>query len=166
MIRAMNMEAQHRKKDPVRLHQQLLESAAMIAGRDGIAALSLNAVAREAGVSKGGLIHHFPNKQALIYALNQRYLDALAEKIEATCRAHRGIPIDRMIGALIDTYWRAKTERADVTRALYRSVADMDNAEMIEAVISNDRFAQLDLKEGETLVVRPRRLHVFVDEAV
>ncbi|EMJ9717861.1 TetR/AcrR family transcriptional regulator, partial [Klebsiella pneumoniae] len=41
MIPAMNMEAQHRKKDPVRLHRQLLESAAMIAGRDGIAALSL-----------------------------------------------------------------------------------------------------------------------------
>lgn len=41
----------------------------MIAGRDGIAALSLNAVAREAGVSKGGLLHHFPNKQALIFAL-------------------------------------------------------------------------------------------------
>ena len=33
MIRAMNMEAQHRKKDPARRHQQLLESAAMIAGR-------------------------------------------------------------------------------------------------------------------------------------
>ncbi len=65
MIRAMNMEAQHRK-DPARRHQQLLESAAMIAGRDGIASLSLNAVAREAGVSKGGLLHHFPNKQALI----------------------------------------------------------------------------------------------------
>ncbi|MFV0264370.1 MAG: TetR family transcriptional regulator, partial [Kluyvera sp.] len=53
MISSMKTEAQHRKKDPVRLHRQLLESAAMIAGRDGIAALSLNAVAREAGVSKG-----------------------------------------------------------------------------------------------------------------
>jgi sulfate transport system ATP-binding protein len=41
-----------------------------------------------------------------------------------------------------------------------------DNAELIEAVISNERFAALGLKEGETLVVRPRRLHVFVDEAV
>jgi sulfate transport system ATP-binding protein len=41
-----------------------------------------------------------------------------------------------------------------------------DNAEMIEAVMSNERFAQLKLKEGETLVVKPKRLHVFVDEAV
>ncbi|CAN7153348.1 sulfate ABC transporter ATP-binding protein [Pseudoduganella sp. LjRoot289] len=39
-----------------------------------------------------------------------------------------------------------------------------DNAEMIEAVIPNERFAGLGLKEGETLVVRPKRLHVFVDE--
>ncbi|CAN5252753.1 sulfate ABC transporter ATP-binding protein [soil metagenome] len=38
-----------------------------------------------------------------------------------------------------------------------------DNAEMIEAVISNERFATLSLKEGEMLVVRPKRLHVFVD---
>ncbi|MFC3106943.1 sulfate/molybdate ABC transporter ATP-binding protein [Undibacterium arcticum] len=38
-----------------------------------------------------------------------------------------------------------------------------DNAEMIEAVISNERYAHLKLKEGETLVVRPKRLHVFVD---
>ena len=39
-----------------------------------------------------------------------------------------------------------------------------DNAETIEAVISNERFASLQLKEGETLVVRPKRLHVFVDQ--
>jgi sulfate transport system ATP-binding protein len=39
-----------------------------------------------------------------------------------------------------------------------------DNAEAIEAVMSNERFAALNLKVGETLVVRPRRLQVFVDE--
>ncbi|MFZ3288583.1 MAG: sulfate ABC transporter ATP-binding protein [Telluria sp.] len=39
-----------------------------------------------------------------------------------------------------------------------------DDAEPIEAVIPRERFAQLQLKEGETLVVRPRRLHVFVEQ--
>jgi sulfate transport system ATP-binding protein len=39
-----------------------------------------------------------------------------------------------------------------------------DNAELIEAVIPNERFRQLGLKEGESLVVRPRRMQVFVDE--
>jgi len=40
-----------------------------------------------------------------------------------------------------------------------------DNAQIIEATISSDRYIALDLKEGETLVVRPKRLRVFVDEA-
>ncbi|NHZ61061.1 sulfate/molybdate ABC transporter ATP-binding protein [Massilia genomosp. 1] len=39
-----------------------------------------------------------------------------------------------------------------------------DNAELIEAVIPNERYRQLALKEGETLVVRPRRMQVFVDQ--
>ncbi|QYF91932.1 sulfate ABC transporter ATP-binding protein [Massilia sp. PAMC28688] len=39
-----------------------------------------------------------------------------------------------------------------------------DNAELIEAVIPNERFSQLQLREGDTLVVRPRRMHVFVDQ--
>ncbi|HEY3983094.1 TetR/AcrR family transcriptional regulator [Cedecea sp.] len=79
----MSTESIHRKKNPTRLHQQLLESAATIAGRDGIAALSLNAVAREAGVSKGGLLHHFPNKQTLIFALFERLLAVMEEAITA-----------------------------------------------------------------------------------
>lgn len=100
MIRAMNMEAQHRKKDPVRLHRQLLESAAMIAGRDGIAALSLNAVAREAGVSKGGLMHHFPNKQALIFALFARLL-AIMEKAISELMAADNIAYGRFTRAYL-----------------------------------------------------------------
>jgi sulfate transport system ATP-binding protein len=39
-----------------------------------------------------------------------------------------------------------------------------DNAQLIEATISNERFQNLGFKEGETLVVRPKRLRVFVDE--
>ena len=39
----------------------------------------------------------------------------------------------------------------------------VDNSELIEAVMSNERFSHLQLKEGETLVVRPKRLHVFVE---
>ncbi len=40
-----------------------------------------------------------------------------------------------------------------------------DNAELIEAVISQERYSQLQLKEHETLVVRPRQVHIFLDQA-
>lgn len=71
----------HRKKDPERLQEQLLEAASLIAARDGIASLSLNAVARQAGVSKGGLLHHFHGKQELIHALFSRLLAHMEKKI-------------------------------------------------------------------------------------
>lgn len=84
-------------------------------------------------MSVGTMYQYFPHKQALIYALNERYLEALAEKIEAACNGHHGAPASDMVEALIDVYWRAKTDRADVTRALYRSVVEMDNEALIEA---------------------------------
>ncbi|QNA90149.1 sulfate ABC transporter ATP-binding protein [Massilia sp. Dwa41.01b] len=39
----------------------------------------------------------------------------------------------------------------------------LDTQQLIEAVIPNERFGRLGLKEGETLLVRPRRIEVFVD---
>ncbi|MBP6123077.1 MULTISPECIES: TetR/AcrR family transcriptional regulator [Providencia] len=77
----MNRLTPPRKKDPVKLQEDLLKAARMIAGREGIASLSLNAVAREAGVSKGGLLHHFPSKQALIYALFIQLLNIMDDRI-------------------------------------------------------------------------------------
>ncbi|MDQ2820291.1 MAG: sulfate ABC transporter ATP-binding protein [Pseudomonadota bacterium] len=41
-----------------------------------------------------------------------------------------------------------------------------DNAELIEAVMANERFRDLGLLEGDTLVVRPRKMQVFVNEFV
>lgn len=111
----------------------IFEAAIQLLLTDGPHRLTTTKVADRAGVSVGTMYQYFPNKQALIYALNARYLDALAERIETTCRAHHHAPIGLMVAALIDTYWLAKTERADVTRALYRSVAGMDNTQMIEA---------------------------------
>ncbi len=111
----------------------VFEATIQLLLRDGPHQLTTTRVAHRAGVSVGTMYQYFPHKQALIYALNDRYLKALAEKIEVVCREHHGKPAADMIEALIDTYWRAKTERSDVTRALYRSVADMDNSALIEA---------------------------------
>ncbi|MFV0286422.1 MAG: TetR family transcriptional regulator, partial [Demequina sp.] len=46
----------------------ILEAASRVVLRDGLAA-SLDAVAAEAGVSKGGLLYHYASKAALTEAL-------------------------------------------------------------------------------------------------
>lgn len=103
----------------------------LVAG--GIHQLTTTRVAERAGVSVGTMYQYFPHKESLVYALNERYLEALAEKIETACASQHGAPIGDMVEALVGTYWRAKTERADVTRALYRSVAELDNQPLIDA---------------------------------
>jgi AcrR family transcriptional regulator len=55
-------------------YDDLLDAAEVIVRRDGSAKLTLDAVAAEAGVSKGGLLYHFPSKEALISALVERMI--------------------------------------------------------------------------------------------
>jgi AcrR family transcriptional regulator len=51
----------------------ILEAANTVILRDGVTKLTLEAVAREAGVSKGGLLYHYPSKDALIRGLIAHY---------------------------------------------------------------------------------------------
>lgn len=111
----------------------IFEATIQLLAADGPQRLTMTRVAQRAGVSVGTIYQYLPHKQALIYALNERYLETLAGTIEAACSAQRGSPIDRMVEVLVETYWRAKTERPEVTRALYRSVAELDNALLVEA---------------------------------
>lgn len=57
--------------------EQLLSAAATIVRRDGSDALTLDAVASEAGVSKGGLLYHFDSKEALVAAMVALLVDDL-----------------------------------------------------------------------------------------
>ncbi|WP_414444597.1 TetR/AcrR family transcriptional regulator [Burkholderia sp. 22PA0106] len=119
-------------RSTVTLHA-IFEASIQVLLTDGPERLTTTKVADRAGVSVGTLYQYFPHKQALFYGLNEHYLEALAEKIERTCQAQHGEPIGRMIEVLVGTYWDTKMERPDVTRVLYRSVVDLDNAPLVEA---------------------------------
>ena len=54
---------------------QLLDAALAVIRRSGAQALTLDAVAVEAGVSKGGVLYHFASKRALIDGLVDCWLD-------------------------------------------------------------------------------------------
>ena len=55
--------------------------------RDGIGSFTLDSVAAEAGVSKGGLLHHFPSKERLIETLVSRSIDQWAYECDAAVNA-------------------------------------------------------------------------------
>lgn len=111
----------------------IFEATIQVLLAEGIHRLTTTRVAERAGVSVGTMYQYFPHKQALLYALNERYLDMLADRMEQACRQHHGAPTATMVEALVTAYWEAKTERPDVTAALYRSAVELDNAALIEA---------------------------------
>src|SRR3546814_10243849 len=52
-----------RKKQPELVRRSLIDCAARIVAEAGVGGATIQAVADAAGVTKGGLLHHFPSKQ-------------------------------------------------------------------------------------------------------
>jgi AcrR family transcriptional regulator len=63
--------------------ERILDAAERVTTEVGAGRLTLDAVSQAAAVSKGGLLYHFPNKDALLAALAQRYLDSLQQCVAA-----------------------------------------------------------------------------------
>lgn len=84
--------AHTRKKQPDLVRRSLLDHAAAIILRDGVAAVTVQAVAEAAGVTKGGLFHHFPSKQALIDGMFCDMLERLDKEINSLLSIDPSMP--------------------------------------------------------------------------
>lgn len=74
----------------------LLDAAERVVLRDGAGQLTMDAVAAEAGVSKGGVLYAFPSKDALIDALFARAFAAMDEIAEAFLASAGDTPENRV----------------------------------------------------------------------
>ncbi|MGL4608922.1 MAG: TetR family transcriptional regulator [Trueperaceae bacterium] len=77
-------------KQPDTTRKTILEAASRVTARDGALSLTLEAVAKEAGVSKGGLLYHFPNKEALISSMIDEHLGNWSKAVEAVKDKDKG----------------------------------------------------------------------------
>lgn len=82
----------------VNARDRILAAAADVAREIGPGSLSLDAIAHRAGVSKGGLLYHFPTKAALMAAMIETHLAEFEQTLAASTKEG--------IGALA-TYVRA-----------------------------------------------------------
>jgi AcrR family transcriptional regulator len=69
------------------LRRALVDAAGQVLARDGPQALSLRAVAREAGVSPAAPYHHFKDKSDLLNALAEEGFHALGEALKVEFEA-------------------------------------------------------------------------------
>jgi len=61
---------------------EILKAASAVIASQGLSNLTLDAVAKEAGVSKGGLLYHFPSKDALIEGMSRFAIDEFNQEVE------------------------------------------------------------------------------------
>ncbi|WP_348531767.1 helix-turn-helix domain-containing protein [Rhizobium sp. 16-449-1b] len=81
---------QQRRRE--RSREEILDAARKVLLRSGIAAMTLEAVAREAGISKTGLYYYFNSKDALVFELVFSKLEGHAQAVEAAvAKAERGV---------------------------------------------------------------------------
>lgn len=139
---------------------RILDAAEAIVRRAGVAALTLEAAAREAGVSKGGLLYHFASKEALLAAMLQRLAEFDAADFEAGVAAQEPGP-GRAARALLE--WalglpEAETEeRCDRAAAVFLAAFHHDPAllDPMRRVIARmrERLAADGLPEGHAAAI-------------
>jgi AcrR family transcriptional regulator len=84
------------RADAIRNYDRLVEAAREVFREQGYDA-SLDEVAKRAGVGPGTLYRHFPNRDALLDAIMQSWVDSVEEAVEKTL-AFEGPPRDLLLG--------------------------------------------------------------------
>lgn len=112
---------------------------------DGSARLTTTQVARRAGVSVGTMYQYFPHREALLYAVTQRYLSEVAEAVETAADSCRGQPLAEAADTLVRSYVDAKSARPEAALALYRVSGDMDVADLVNGFFNRIQTAAVRL---------------------
>lgn len=100
----------------------MLDAAEAVVIDEGSGKLTLDAVAERAGVSKGGVLYHFPTKETLLGAMMDRMIarnGELREEILADLPSGPG----RKLKAEIHAHLVSKQEKARLCAAMLASVA-------------------------------------------
>lgn len=139
-------------RQPADTRRRLLEAAEALARRLGPGNLSLDAVAAEAGVSKGGLLYHFPSKAKLLEALVEHHLTGLDAALRSQQVSGRpNAAITAYLDQFLHDFVRHKPPATGLLAALAENPRLLDPVrewerdffERIRAEASNPDFATL-----------------------
>lgn len=71
------------KKQPEIIRKAILNEAMILAARTGVSGISIQAIADAVGITKGGVFHHFKNKNILIMAMMNESINQVDKWVEA-----------------------------------------------------------------------------------
>src|SRR5258708_3833968 len=126
------------RKQPVQARSEatvsaLFEASVQVLLAVGYRKLTTTRVAERAGVSVGTLYQYFPNRQALITSVIERYLEEISASVERDCEVLNGRRLDEIATGLVDAFIDAKWKRIDVSRAMHEPLVDVGGAKLVRA---------------------------------
>jgi AcrR family transcriptional regulator len=86
---------------------RLLDATEQVLVESGTNGLTLEAVAARAGTSKGGLLYHFPSKDALVVGLADRLAAAFEEELDEVARTGGSLVALSLVPPPLDAQERA-----------------------------------------------------------
>lgn len=119
------------KDKPGTKRNDILQAACRLVRVRGVANMTLEAVAREAGVSKGGLLYHFPAKEALIVGMINYLLEQFSAQVEEEVKREPDTPAC-WLRAYIKASFNVSQEEREINAALLAAIAT--NPDLLEPV--------------------------------
>lgn len=107
--------------------EEILEAASQVVRAQGVAHLTLEGVAQEAGISKGGLLYHFSNKEALISGMLDLYLERFEAQVEQTMTELPEATRGRWLCAFIQVSFREGTEDPSLAASVLAAIVGNPN---------------------------------------
>ena len=84
--------------------EETLDAARHVAARDGAAHLTLEAVAREIGMTKGGVLYNFPTKADLLQGMLERMVESFGEIVDERVAASGPEVANPTLKAVLEAY--------------------------------------------------------------
>ena len=113
--------AYHRKKQPTAVKAEIVSATIELASRHGLSGISIQAVADVAKITKGGLLHHFPNKHSLIHGVFVLLLENLDLEIDKLMSEDRNA-IGSFTRAYINSSFQGLTKKNSIWRVFATSL--------------------------------------------
>lgn len=120
--------------------EKILDAANKVIAEKGLSSFTLDEVAKKAGISKGGLLYHYPSKDKLMRGLIENYIELFENKIT---ERERTLPADSPSNWLV-SYIREQFNQAKVD-------SNTTNGIMAAAALNQDLLQPVLEKRKEWL---------------
>lgn len=143
---------------------RILDAAERVVIRDGVARLTLDAVAAEAGLSKGGVLYHFPSKDALVRGMVSHLIAESAAALNRSIEADPEVKGRYTRAILAVNFPDPETDVEHHNRvAAAMLAAILTNPALLEPVYEAYREVTTRLLDDGIDPVRARIVHLAAD---